>query len=153
MTRLLTLLLWLVPSVALAHSGGVQFGLQFGYGGWSFDRSRLVSQVGDGLADDGTEGTLRWAVEQANTRAGEDTIVFEAKTFATPQTIFLASHEMPVTDPAQTTIIGPAVGVPLNSVDVALPYWVGAATMACSIGLTLLLSRPTDVAEPVASQS
>ena len=52
MTRLLTLLLWLVPSVALAHSGGVQFGLQFGYGGWSFDRSRLVSQVGDGLADD-----------------------------------------------------------------------------------------------------
>jgi DHA1 family tetracycline resistance protein-like MFS transporter len=45
---------------------------------------------------------------------------------------------------ALARILGPAMGIPLNGVDVALPYWVGAAIMALSVFLTLALRRPTD---------
>jgi hypothetical protein len=46
---------------------------------------------------------------------------------------------------ALARILGPAMGIPLNGVDVALPYWVGAAIMGLGILLTLGLSRPSDV--------
>ena len=45
---------------------------------------------------------------------------------------------------ALARILGPAMGIPLNGVDVALPYWVGAAIMALSVFLTLALRRPGD---------
>jgi MFS family permease len=45
---------------------------------------------------------------------------------------------------ALARILGPAMGIPLNGVDVALPYWVGAAIMGLGILLTLGLSRPSD---------
>ncbi len=45
---------------------------------------------------------------------------------------------------ALARILGPAMGIPLNGIDVALPYWVGAAIMALSIALTLGLRRPGD---------
>ena len=45
---------------------------------------------------------------------------------------------------ALARILGPAMGIPLNGVNVALPYWVGAAIMALGIVLTLGLSRPAD---------
>lgn len=45
---------------------------------------------------------------------------------------------------ALARILGPAMGIPLNGVNLALPYWVGAAIMAISVCLTLALSRPSD---------
>ena len=45
---------------------------------------------------------------------------------------------------ALARILGPAMGIPLNGVDVALPYWVGAAIMGLSVFLTLALRRPAD---------
>lgn len=45
---------------------------------------------------------------------------------------------------ALARILGPAMGIPLNGIDVALPYWVGAGIMALGIMLTLALSRPGD---------
>lgn len=45
---------------------------------------------------------------------------------------------------ALARILGPAMGIPLNGIDVALPYWVGAGIMALGIVLTLALSRPSD---------
>lgn len=50
---------------------------------------------------------------------------------------------------ALSRILGPAMGVPLNGVDVSLPYWVGAAIMALSVVLTVGLRRPEDVETPV----
>jgi MFS family permease len=46
---------------------------------------------------------------------------------------------------ALSRILGPAIGVPLNGVDVSLPYWVGAGIMALSVVLTIALHRPEDV--------
>jgi hypothetical protein len=45
---------------------------------------------------------------------------------------------------ALSRILGPAMGVPLNGVDVSLPYWVGAGIMALSVILTMALNRPED---------
>lgn len=50
--RALVLALLLCPSTALAHEGGITFGLQYGLGNWSFDQSRLAAQVGQPLAQD-----------------------------------------------------------------------------------------------------
>jgi hypothetical protein len=45
---------------------------------------------------------------------------------------------------ALARILGPAMGIPLNGIDVALPYWVGAGIMGLSILLTVALRRPED---------
>src|SRR5262249_47959605 len=48
--------------------------------------------------DDGSEGSLRWAVGQANSTAGADTINFDRSVFSTPQTITLAGSQLELTD-------------------------------------------------------
>jgi MFS family permease len=47
---------------------------------------------------------------------------------------------------ALARILGPAMGVPLNGIDVSLPYWVGAGIMGLGIVLTVSLRRPADAA-------
>jgi MFS family permease len=47
---------------------------------------------------------------------------------------------------ALARILGPAMGVPLNGIDVSLPYWVGAGIMGLGIVLTASLRRPADTA-------
>ena len=59
--------------------------------------------------DDGSVGTLRWAVEQANL-PGQDDIVFDNSVFNTPQTINLlvsSGGQLALTDSSTTTITGP----------------------------------------------
>jgi hypothetical protein len=58
---------------------------------------------------DGSPGSLRWAVGQANANAGDDTITFDATAFQTPQTITLAEGELQITE--NLTIQGPGAGV------------------------------------------
>src|SRR5262249_57790631 len=53
--------------------------------------------------DDGSVGSLRWAVEQANAAAGADTIDFDTAVFATPQTITLTSGRLWLARPTPTT--------------------------------------------------
>ena len=65
--------------------------------------------------DDGSVGSLRWAVNQANSHPGADTIVFDTTVFKTLQTIHLTGGKLTLTDPATTTIDGP--GVNLLSID------------------------------------
>src|SRR5947207_6477141 len=61
--------------------------------------------------DDGSVGSLRWAVDQANTAAGDDTIVFDKTVFKTPQTIDLAGSQLELSDTSGTTAItGPKAG-------------------------------------------
>ena len=57
------------------------------------------------LADDGSAGTLRWAVQQANANPGPDTINFTA---GLSGTITLTSGQLEISDQTgTTTIIGP----------------------------------------------
>ena len=48
--------------------------------------------------DDGSAGTLRWAVGQANAHAGADTIVFDAACSSTPQTITLGGTQLELSE-------------------------------------------------------
>ena len=61
-----------------------------------------------------TPGTLRWAVQQADTNDQADTIVFSSL-FNTPQTIALDGGTLQLTDTAKTTFTGP--GASLLTVD------------------------------------
>ncbi len=63
------------------------------------------------LADDGSAGTLRWAITQANASAGADTIDFNIAA-AQPWTITVATPLPALTDQAGVTIDGSVGGVP-----------------------------------------
>jgi hypothetical protein len=56
--------------------------------------------------DDGSTGSLRWAILQANSSSGPDTIAFSSPYFSTAKSITLTSAFPPLTDSAQTTIRG-----------------------------------------------
>ncbi len=60
-------------------------------------------------------GTLRWAVNQADSNPGvADTITFDGKVFKTPKTIALLPSDggqLTLTNPATTTIIGPGANL------------------------------------------
>jgi predicted outer membrane repeat protein len=60
--------------------------------------------------DDGTTGTLRWAVQQVNQGSGNDTIDFEGSVFSTPQTIALKGGQFNLTN-TNTTIQGPGASM------------------------------------------
>src|SRR4051794_11203584 len=64
--------------------------------------------------DDGSQGSLRWAVGQANSTAGADNIGFDTTAFSAPQTITLAAGQLTLTDADTTTISGPAAGVTVS---------------------------------------
>ena len=79
------------------------------------DRRLLSALTVTSIADDGSVGTLRWAIVQANNgngRDGSETVTFDATVFATPKTITLTSA---LPDLANTrgieTISGPRSGV------------------------------------------
>jgi hypothetical protein len=55
------------------------------------DRTLFATFTVLNTLDDGSVGTLRWAIGQANAHAGADTIDFSTTAFATAQTINLAS--------------------------------------------------------------
>ena len=61
-------------------------------------------------ADDGSTGTLRWAINQANQNGQTNTITFSSL-FNSPQTITLDGGTLELTDTAKTTIAGPGAGL------------------------------------------
>jgi hypothetical protein len=83
-----------------------------------------------------TRGTLRWAVEQANSTAGANTIAFAKSVFTTPQTITLSHGELDLANTTgMETITGPAAGVTLNGGDPTLR--VSGLVTASISGLTI----------------
>ena len=92
------------------------------------------------LADDGSAGTLRWAVQQANVNPGPDTINFAA---GLTGTIMLTSGQLEISDTSgQTTIAGPGSGLNISGF-IAPGQWTrdivvdpGAATSISGLGLT-----------------
>jgi len=88
--------------------------------------------------DDGSNGSLRWAVGQANSLMEADTITFDPSVFATPQTITLTAGQLELTDVATTTITGP--GTDLLSISgngASRVFLVNTGAMADLSGLTI----------------
>jgi hypothetical protein len=78
------------------------------------DRRLLSTFTVTSTLDDGSDGTLRWAITQANS-GGDNTIAFDSTVFGTPQTITLAGSQLELSDASGTeTITGPAAGVTVS---------------------------------------
>ncbi len=73
-------------------------------------RTLLSTFTVNSTADDGSAGTLRWAIGQANASNQADTIDFSSL-FDTPQTITLSGGSLLLTDTATTTITGPGANL------------------------------------------
>jgi hypothetical protein len=90
------------------------------------------------LLDDGSVGSLRWAVGQANTTGGDQTIDFNPIVFGTPQTITLSGTQLELTDTTGTeTIVGPAVGVTVNGNNRSRVFQIDGGVSASISGLTI----------------
>src|SRR5262245_948724 len=86
----------------------------------------------------GTVGSLRWAVGQANSNSGPDTIDFDSGVFGTPQTIALSGSQLELSDPTgATSITGPAAGVTVSGGGLSRVFQVGEHVTASISGLTI----------------
>jgi hypothetical protein len=56
-------------------------------------RRLLATFTVTSTADDGSTGTLRWAITRANSSAGANTVDFDATVFSSPQTITQTSGQ------------------------------------------------------------
>ena len=89
--------------------------------------------------DDSGTGSLRDAIDLANSTAGDDTIVFDATAFATAQTITLTTGQLSLTDATgTTTITGPAAGVTIsgNNADRVFNLFPNAAAAMTRLTIT-----------------
>jgi hypothetical protein len=88
--------------------------------------------------DDGSQGSLRWAVSQANTNPEADTIAFDSTAFSTAQTITLGGSQLELSDTSgTTTITGPAAGVTISGGGQSRVFQVDAGVTAAFSGLTI----------------
>jgi hypothetical protein len=90
------------------------------------------------LLDDGSVGSLRWAVGQANATGGDETIDFDPTVFATPQTITLSGTQLELTDTTGAeTITGPAVRVTVDGGGLSRVFQTDGMVTASISGLTI----------------
>jgi hypothetical protein len=90
------------------------------------------------LLDDGSVGSLRWAVGQANATGGDQTVDFDPTVFATPQTITLAGSQLELTDTTGIeTITGPAAGVTVSGGGLSRVFQIDGGVAASISGLTI----------------
>ena len=88
--------------------------------------------------DDGSAGSLRWAVGQANSTTGADTINFASGVFSTPQTILLNGTQLELSDTTgATAITGPAGGVTVSGGGLSRVFRVDGGVTAEFSGLTI----------------
>ncbi len=103
--------------------------------------SYVVTSPSDTLDGSGnpTNGTLRWAVEQANEATSASTIEFDTTIFGTtPQTINLAQGQLELTNNKYAiTIVGPADGVTISGGDNSRVFQVDDGVTASLSGVTI----------------
>jgi hypothetical protein len=88
--------------------------------------------------DDGSVGSLRWAVEQANLNAGADSIEFDSSVFSSPQTITLTDGPLMLTDAAATAITGPGANLlSISGNNESLVFAVNSGASGDLSGLTI----------------
>jgi len=89
-------------------------------------RALLSTWTVTNTRDDGSTGTLRWAIIEANNSSVPDTIGFSSL-FDTPQTIFLAQGPLTLEGVATTTIAGPGSTLPtINSHQASRVFYFNA---------------------------
>src|SRR3954468_1324070 len=94
------------------------------------DRKLLSTFTVTSTLDDGSDGTLRWAVTQANL-GGDNTIAFDGTVFGTPQTISLAGTQLDLSDTTgMEAITGPAAGVTVSGGGLSRVFQVDGAVTA-----------------------
>jgi hypothetical protein len=88
--------------------------------------------------NDGSAGSLRWAVGQANSHPGADTIDFVSGVFSTPQTITLNGTQLELSDKTgATSIAGPAAGVTIDGGRASRVFEIDTLVSASLSGLTI----------------
>ena len=81
---------------------------------------------------------LRWAISQANSTTGADTIDFDSTVFNTPQTITLTGGQLELSDTSGTeTITGPAAGVTVSGGGLSRVFQIDGGVTAEIDGLTI----------------
>ncbi len=108
----------------------------------AFEYPDPVGPTGDFIVnstlDDGSDGTLRWAVDQANATPGPNTITFDPAVFTTAQTITLGGSQLELSDASgATTITGPEIGVTVSAGKQSRLFQVDSGVTAALSGLTL----------------
>ena len=105
----------------------------------ALEQRRLLSTFTvNSTLDNGSTGTLRWAIGQANSTGGANTIDFDSTVFNTPQTITLGGTQLELTDTTgATTITGPAAGVTVSGGGLTQVFVVASAVTAALSGLTI----------------
>ena len=72
------------------------------------ERRLLAKFTVSNATDNSVANTLRWAIQQADSSPGNNTIVFDPSVFSTPQTITLETGPLSLTG-GTTTIDGPGM--------------------------------------------
>jgi fibronectin-binding autotransporter adhesin len=94
------------------------------------------------ILDDGSSGTLRWAIGQANTAGGANTIAFSSL-FNTAQKITLVGGQLDLIKASEVmTITGPSVGVTVSGNHADRVFKVSAGVTASISGLTITEGQP-----------
>ncbi len=89
------------------------------------------------VADDGSNGTLRWAVLSADSAGGSNTVTFDPTVFDTPRTIALAGGELILTS-GTITIDGPGAGLlTVNGEQFDRVFLIDSGVTASISGLTI----------------
>ncbi len=102
------------------------------------DRRLLSTFTVTSTLDNGSVGTLRWAVGQANSAGGAETIAFDQKAFKTPQTITLTGTQLELSDTTGTeTITGPKAAVTVSGGGLSRVFQVDGGVTATISGLTI----------------
>src|SRR5271166_3665907 len=102
------------------------------------DRKLMSTFTVTSTLDDGSAGTLRWAIGQANSAGGAETITFDKTVFKTAQTINLNGTQLELSDTTGTeTITGPKAGVTVNGGGLSRVFLVDASVTGSISGLTL----------------
>jgi hypothetical protein len=94
--------------------------------------------------DDGSTGTLRWAITQANATSGANTIDFSPTVFNTPQTITLSGTQLELSNKSGIqTITGPATGVTVSGGGASRILQIDNGVTASISGLTITKGKLT----------
>src|SRR3954447_22215775 len=112
----MTMLPWLRPFATRPRARSIRKRLTRPRLGVEALEGRLVPSTFTVLntLDDTNPGSLRWAVGQANSMPGADTIAFDSTAFKTPHTITLTAGQLELSDAATTTITDPAAGLTIS---------------------------------------
>ena len=105
--------------------------------------------------DDGSFGSLRYAVNQANANPGPDSIIFDPNVFSTAQTITLGGSQLDLSDKTgETTITGPtqsgSITTPISTIQFTSSAFIGTDPESL-IGQTLTFTSGNNNASEIVS--